>query len=65
MGWNKPLAIPSISLRACMLLKSRAQEQACKDYEYRPSHLGLAGELDEIPEWKGESLNGKTLLVCS
>jgi FkbM family methyltransferase len=37
---------------------------ALEDYEYRPSRIELAEKLDELPEWRGENLDGKTLLVC-
>jgi len=39
-------------------------ENALRDYEYRPSRLELAEKLDELPEWQGEDLTGKTILVC-
>ena len=33
------------------------------DYESRPTRLHLVSHLDEYPEWRGEPLKGKTLLV--
>ncbi len=36
-----------------------------RDYEHRPARLDLAAKLDELPEWKGESLVGKTILVVA
>ncbi len=34
------------------------------NYEQRPPRLELARKLDEYPEWQGESLEDKTILVC-
>jgi FkbM family methyltransferase len=39
-------------------------DEALEDYELRPSRQDLASKLDEMREWRGESLDGKTLLVC-
>lgn len=34
------------------------------NYEQRPPRLELARKLDEYPEWQGESVEGKVILVC-
>jgi FkbM family methyltransferase len=34
------------------------------NYENRPPRLHLASKLEEYPEWAGEPLDGKTVLVC-
>jgi FkbM family methyltransferase len=39
-------------------------DNALRDYEHRPSRLELAEKLDELPEWQGENIDGKTILVC-
>lgn len=39
-------------------------EHGWPNYEYRAPRLDLARKLDEYPEWKGEPLEGKTILVC-
>lgn len=35
-----------------------------EDYEFRPDRMQLVRQLDEYPEWKGEPLQGRTLLVA-
>jgi FkbM family methyltransferase len=40
-------------------------ENGWRDYEHRPARLDLAAKLDELPEWKGEPLDGKTILVVA
>lgn len=37
---------------------------ALADYEHRPSRVELLAKLDEYPEWLGQNLDGKTLLIC-
>ena len=34
------------------------------NYEYRPDRVRLVERLDEYAEWRGEDLDGKTILVC-
>ncbi len=50
--------------RSTILLRRGQFEQGWKDYDHRPPRLELAHKLVEYPEWQGEHLNGKTLLVC-
>lgn len=49
--------------RACLELKQGNFEQGWKDYEHRPSRINLANPMDEYPEWNGEPLQGKTIMV--
>lgn len=49
--------------RSCLELKNGQWLQGWADYEHRPSRLELVEKLDELPEWTGEYLGGKTLLV--
>jgi len=51
------------------LLKSASTpaewKRAWEGYEHRPAHVQLVERLDNIQEWKGESLVGHNLLVCA
>jgi FkbM family methyltransferase len=49
--------------RACLKLKLGDYAQGWKDYEHRPSRISLVAPMDEYPEWDGEPLAGKTIMV--
>jgi FkbM family methyltransferase len=49
--------------RACLKLKQGDHAQGWKDYEHRPSRISLVAPMDEYPEWHGEPLAGKTIMV--
>jgi FkbM family methyltransferase len=55
--------------QAMYLLKSASTpaewKRAWECYEHRPAHVQLVERLDNIQEWKGESLKGHNLLVCA
>ena len=50
--------------RALVRLHLGDYEGGWQDFEHRSSRLELAQRLEEYPEWKGEALEGKTILVC-
>lgn len=45
-------------------LKRGDCENGWANYEQRPPRRDLARKLDEYPEWRGEDLAGRTILVC-
>ena len=49
---------------ALMLLREGEYWRAWPEFERRASRLTLCEQLDEYPEWNGEPLDGKTILVC-